>query len=290
MPQCKRRPSQLSEALILAWADAHFRRIGKWPRVCSGAVVDAPDWTWENVNEALRRGYWNLPAGNSLALLLQEERGARNVARLPRLTRAQIVALAEDHLRRTGSWPSNESGAVLGKPGETWGALDGSLRLGLRGFSQGSSLSKLLQRTGRKRPWRAAGPLSVEQIALWVKAHYERTGKWPTYRTGSILEDGGKTWRALDKALTSGARNLPGGSTLAYVVRLYRNILVRAHWETGLTDGKNRVDTPERLLAILVARRAEEKRKRPRNRGQGVRWVKPKVIDHLVDIRESLSG
>jgi hypothetical protein len=66
---------KLTEALILAWADAHFGRNGRWPSALSGAVAGAPGETWGALASALRNGCRSLPGGDSLARLLARERG-----------------------------------------------------------------------------------------------------------------------------------------------------------------------------------------------------------------------
>jgi hypothetical protein len=35
---------------ILAWADAHRARTGKWPTIHSGPVYEALDESWLNIN------------------------------------------------------------------------------------------------------------------------------------------------------------------------------------------------------------------------------------------------
>jgi hypothetical protein len=60
----------LSEALILAWADAHHARGGRWPHASSGPVADAPGENWHAINQALAYGARGLPGGDSLARLL----------------------------------------------------------------------------------------------------------------------------------------------------------------------------------------------------------------------------
>ncbi len=57
----------LSLLQILAWADAHRARCGKWPGPYSGAIPEAPGETWCAVNHALLRGTRGLPGGLSLA-------------------------------------------------------------------------------------------------------------------------------------------------------------------------------------------------------------------------------
>jgi hypothetical protein len=64
----KRPP--LSEAQILAWADAFHARTGRWPSAASGPVREAPRLTWLAVNGALTKGLRGLRRGDSLARLL----------------------------------------------------------------------------------------------------------------------------------------------------------------------------------------------------------------------------
>jgi hypothetical protein len=80
----------LSVTTILAWADAHHRRTGRWPTRRCGAVLDAPGETWNAVEQALSQGGRGLPGGSSLAQLLAEQRGARQRARLLPLARALV--------------------------------------------------------------------------------------------------------------------------------------------------------------------------------------------------------
>src|SRR5262249_19008629 len=81
-------------------------------------------------DQALRHGGRSLPGGDSIARLLARRRGVRNCRALPHLTRGLIRAWAERHRRRTGRWPTADSGRVVGAPGGTWGAVDSALRPG----------------------------------------------------------------------------------------------------------------------------------------------------------------
>jgi hypothetical protein len=69
---------------------------------------------------------------------------------------AQILAWADEHHRRTGGWPSADSGPVAGAPGESWRALNSALRDGFRGLPGGDSLASLLRRE-RGLPERRSG-------------------------------------------------------------------------------------------------------------------------------------
>jgi hypothetical protein len=67
----------LTVAQVLAWADLHFRRTGRWPTAASGPVLDAPGEHWRAINSSLREGYRGLPRGGSLALQLRSSRAGR---------------------------------------------------------------------------------------------------------------------------------------------------------------------------------------------------------------------
>jgi hypothetical protein len=66
---------------ILAWADKHRERTGRWPNRSSGPVADVPGGTWKDINGCLQRGFRGLPGGDTLARLLEEHRGVRRWAR-----------------------------------------------------------------------------------------------------------------------------------------------------------------------------------------------------------------
>jgi hypothetical protein len=65
------------------------------------------------------------------------------------LTVAQILAWADTHHARTGTWPTPKSGLVADAPGENWATLNAALWTGARGLPGGDSLSRLLRRAGR---------------------------------------------------------------------------------------------------------------------------------------------
>src|SRR5207302_1204781 len=92
-----------------------------------------------------REGRRELPGGMSLAQLLQQERGVRNLKALPPLSVAQILAWADEHYARTGQWPKGDSGTVPGTQGETWGGIGQALSEGRRGLPGGDTLPQLLQ-------------------------------------------------------------------------------------------------------------------------------------------------
>jgi lambda repressor-like predicted transcriptional regulator len=63
-----------------------------------------------------------------------------------------------------------------------------------------------------------AKPLTIEQIIAWAEDHHQRTGKWPTQKSGPVLTAPGETWAAINQALRSGLRGLPR-SSLSKVLR-----------------------------------------------------------------------
>jgi hypothetical protein len=73
MPAGKR---PLTIEKILAWADAHNQRTGRWPVIHCGPLPDEPGLTWSIINEALRRGHRGVGPGISLWKLLVKYRGA----------------------------------------------------------------------------------------------------------------------------------------------------------------------------------------------------------------------
>jgi hypothetical protein len=65
----------LSVEQILAWADEHRRRTGRWPWMAAGPIPDSGGETWCGVYMALRHGRRGLPGGDSLVRLLERHRG-----------------------------------------------------------------------------------------------------------------------------------------------------------------------------------------------------------------------
>ena len=148
----------LSEDMIAAWAKAYHHRTGRWPDRNSGVIPESPGDTWKKVNHALRDGRRGLPGGSSLARILAEKLGVRNLANVVPLTVEQILSWADNYRDRTGQWPRHTSGPVPNAPGESWGAIEFALRNGRRGLPGGTSLYRLLKDhrsiTGRRPPVR----------------------------------------------------------------------------------------------------------------------------------------
>jgi hypothetical protein len=65
-----------------------------------------------------------------------------------------ILAWADRHKGRTGSFPHAQSGPADGAPGETWHHIDSALRRGDHGLPGNDSLARLLRRHGRGKAGR----------------------------------------------------------------------------------------------------------------------------------------
>jgi hypothetical protein len=200
---------------ILRWADAFRRRVGRWPHYYDGAIPGKLGLSWNAVDLALRRGLRGLPRGSSLAKLLRERRGHRHKGLLPPYKLSKVLAWADAHLERTGNWPTCWSGPIPEAPGETWRAVDKALRNGGRGLSGGSSLARLLgdQRGVRNR--KRLPRLSAVKVLAWADAHHQRTGRWPTLRSGPVVDAPGESWAGLNQSFHSSTRGLAGYGSLA---------------------------------------------------------------------------
>jgi hypothetical protein len=64
--------SALTIEQILAWAEAHRERTGKWPTDNAGPIMEAPGETWKGIRIALFRGSRGLPKGLSLVGLVNQ--------------------------------------------------------------------------------------------------------------------------------------------------------------------------------------------------------------------------
>jgi hypothetical protein len=221
-------PHRLTIQGILAWADAHHRRKGKWPNSQTGPIDASPKETWLAVDSALRQGSRGLVGGSSLARLLAKRRGVQNRLALPPLTIERILAWADAHQARTGRWPTARGGPVESVPGEAWGKINAALKQGHRGLLGGSSLARLLaQERGVQNSTVPRPRLTVSQILAWADAHHARTARWPTSVSGPVEGVPGEAWGNINAALKLGHRGFPGGSSLARLLEKRRGVEIR---------------------------------------------------------------
>jgi hypothetical protein len=216
---------------ILRWSDDYRRRTGAWPQRESEPRTALPGTngdTWFAVDGALRTGRRGLPGGSSLAQLLAEHRGVRNVADLPRLSVRQALAWADAHRERAGRWPGLRDWRqeIPGTNGETWGNLMQAVALGLRGLPGGFTLFDLLTTRRGFRNINRLPPLTVPQILAWADAFRARTGTWPTCRSEpqEIPGTGGEKWFNVHQSLLKGLRGLPGRSSLSKLLARHRRV------------------------------------------------------------------
>jgi hypothetical protein len=209
----------LAEKDILSWADEYFTRTGRWPTPKAGKVENAHE-TWGAINNALVSGSRGLTGGSSLARLLSLRRGKRHRQELSPLREESILRWADEFRSMTGNWPTRKSG-VFGDSGDTWGQVDAALKQGHRGLNGGSSLARLLARH-RGVPNRKDLPLlTIKQIEMWAEESHASSGSWPKPASG-LIAGTRETWAGVNAALMRGHRGLPGGSSLAKLLKKHR--------------------------------------------------------------------
>ena len=64
--------------------------------------------------------------------------------------------------------------------------------------------------------------VSVEQILSWADAFRERTGQWPSRRSGHVWEPPDEKWANIDRSLRVGQRGLHRGQSLAKLLAKHR--------------------------------------------------------------------
>ena len=233
----------LSNANILKWADAYYKRTGRWPVAASGPIPEAPGETWKSIAKAMSRGTRGMTQG-SLAALMATRRGARRQYHLKPLTEVQILTYVLEHLARTGDWPNYYHGVIPRSGGEKWWEINSALREGRRGLPASGSLTDFLaahfgQRVGSLKtgrftivlPFRAKTTISrltEGQIVRWAEAHHKQHGVWPRRNSGAIAETLGETWSIIDSALIEGSRGLQSGSSLSKLLGKHGFIRARA--------------------------------------------------------------
>lgn len=209
---------------ILAWADAHHIRHGKYPTSKSGLIAGSEGITWRAVDHSLRLGTRGLPGNETLVMLLQRERDKINPVDRPPLTVERILTLADSYYFLHGVYPTKLSGWASTHLGETWAGIDEALRNARRGLPGGSSLSRVLQERRGLRSRHGLPHYTKEDILAWADAYYRRNGSYPMRDSGKIPEAPGETWNAVQTALSKGRRGFPGGSSLAQLLACERGV------------------------------------------------------------------
>jgi hypothetical protein len=160
----------------------------------------------------------------------------------------QILLWADEHRRRTGKYPSADSGQVHDEPAESWNSIDQALLLGIRGLPGRDTLARLLMRERGHRHLRLLPQLNEDTIVSWIQAHRERTGEWPGRESGPIDEAPGEVWGNIDQALRRGGRGLPGGDSLARLLTRRLGVSAGARTRRRTTRG-----TAELTVELILA-------------------------------------
>jgi hypothetical protein len=155
---------------------------------------------------------------------LKKARARRPRRRKPDLSETQILAWADAHHQRTGTWPGCKDGLIADALGEKWTNVDAALRGGARGLPGGSSLPQLLERHRGYRNRSHLPPLTEEKILAWADARFRRTGAYPHCTQGAIPDAPGGTWENVDMDLREGVRGLQGGSSLPHLLHERRGV------------------------------------------------------------------
>ncbi|MCH8252373.1 MAG: hypothetical protein IID36_07985, partial [Planctomycetes bacterium] len=222
---------------ILAWADAHYKRTGRWPTYRSGPVFDVREEDWSAIDGCLVYGGLGLPGGSSLNFLLARHRGFISGKARAKLSIKVILVWADRHHIRTGEWPTQRSGPIKGVRGESWRKIDVALRVGHRGLGDGSSLAQLLAKhRGRVLGLRCPN-LKVSEILTWADRYRRRDGRWPNRSAGPIEQVPGETWGAIDNSLKTGGRGLPRGGSLARLLVEHRGAVIARHKKPLTIEG-----------------------------------------------------
>ncbi|MEE9294502.1 MAG: hypothetical protein V3W34_06030 [Phycisphaerae bacterium] len=100
--------------------------------------------------------------------------------------------------------------------------LDKALRHGFRWLPGNSSLAQLLEEKRGRRNRRAAPKLTTKAILAWADEYKRRCGEWPTESSGKVPGATDESWIAIASSLRTGARGLPGGSSLSQLLEKRR--------------------------------------------------------------------
>lgn len=198
-----REPVILTEEMIWEWMQQYFEKNEAWPGVHSMEL--APVNTWNNINQAMAKGFHGLPGGSSLWKLRIKMTGETRI-----LTEEAITKWMKEFHERTGKWPSASNNSVT--PGGTWNQINFALYSGYRGLPGGSSLRMLRRKiTGDNTSFNEV-VVSEQIIWGWMKEYFNKNHTWPVFRCKDITPAG--TWMQVDRLLRTGRCGLNGGLSL----------------------------------------------------------------------------
>ncbi|MBL4589342.1 MAG: hypothetical protein JKY11_04600 [Alphaproteobacteria bacterium] len=192
---------------ILAAAKLYHIEYARWPscndykRIVSGPLDGE---TWGAVDKQLRDGGRDLPGGQSLARLL-EDNGLGD-----HITTDDIIVAAQQHHNKTGGWPSSsETKEIKTGPlkGKTWKGMSTAFYRGYYNLPTDTTLSQFLKDNGCCDD----NTLAPSNIIAAAKIHKENTGKWPSSKDNKVIVGGpldGEKWCVVHTALRDGYRGL----------------------------------------------------------------------------------
>lgn len=223
-------PPALPTQLIIDWITLFINKYERKPNMSDGNIEFAEGEyageTWSGVNAALWRGGRGQPGKSSLASLIQENFGIKNIQDLPALSATLILDWIKQYIDVHGKKPNRTSGII--EPvseeykGITWTIINTALEVGTRGLPGGSSLAKLIDnKMGIANPMNLPS-LNEELIINWV-TQFINTHKEKPLRSSGVIEFAsadhkGITWLAVDSALKRGRRGISGKSSLASLI------------------------------------------------------------------------
>lgn len=188
----------------------------------------------------------------------RQERSSRLPAGLKAITEVMILQWARAYRAKHGRYPNISSGIVDGMPGLRWRCVDRLLRDGRCRRAASTTLARLLRERLGARLEAHRPALTVRQILRWADAHHRRTGAFPRYASGAIPDVPHEKWSAIDAALREGCRALPGGSSLARLLKAHGrgDGRVNARWtaeEDALVGTMPDTDVAKRLGRTVAA-------------------------------------
>lgn len=213
---CGIRRSLLTEAAIIESAREYCRNHGRLPSCqTTHSVPGMPNETWSGLDAALSEGVRGLPGKSSLSKLfknLKEELGLN-------LKERAILEAGRKYYYLHFRLPNEKTkDPVPDMPHENWKALDASLRAGSKGLPGGSSLAKLFKNIKEE-----LGFYYIDKILDAAKTYYKESQKFPTSTTEDPVPGmSNVTWKNLDARLRSGARCLPGNSSLSLLLEPWK--------------------------------------------------------------------
>lgn len=136
-----------------------------------------------------------------------------------------VLEWADDHVRRTGRWPTVRSGEIEGSGRLTWNAVDNALVRGWPGSGGRSSLARLLAKHRGKALNRTLLGPSVDEILDWADDFHARHGRWPGKGNDRIAGAHRKwSWTAINHLIRRRGSGLDGVHSLAQLLQRCRGV------------------------------------------------------------------